>query len=89
MNTYSKVNGKKFRFYFHYNKPKSKLTDRCVLTLHFHDGCHTVNALEIETPTETHEQLSQPKCIVRGWAKKITIETSIVDNKQITTGKIQ
>jgi len=64
----------KRRFWFHYNKPASAKQGRPLLTLHYLDKCHLVEALEITTPTETHNRKRQPRVVVRGWATGVKLE---------------
>ena len=61
------------RFFFHYNKPESKKQGRNVLTVHWKDRCIPVNAIKCDVPIETHDRKIQPYCVMRGWAKYVTI----------------
>jgi hypothetical protein len=65
---------KKKRFWYHYNKPESKRQGRNVLTLHWRDKCHLIHSLECHAPTESHDRKAQPRCVIRGWSRGITIE---------------
>lgn len=61
------------RFSFHYNKPASLRQNKNVLTVHWKNTCHLVNNISCDVPTETHHQKKQPRCVIRGWAKSISI----------------
>ncbi|MEL0118496.1 MAG: hypothetical protein VXB01_06105 [Opitutae bacterium] len=67
---------KKFRFYFHYNKPASRREGRAVLTLHYKGTCHRCHSISCIVPTETHERARQPQIVVRGWANHIFLDDS-------------
>ena len=70
------------RFFYHYNKPASKKSDRNIMTLHWKDKCHPVNGIICNVPTESHDQKRQPHCIVRGFAKNVQF---IEDHPQYLT----
>lgn len=61
------------RFFFHYNKPESKKQNKNVLTVHWQDRCVPVNSIKCAVPIETHNRKNQPYCVMRGWAKYVTI----------------
>jgi len=73
------VSQKRRRFFYHYNKPASRKAGRPVLTLHWLDKCHLVSRVVCKTETETHERKTQPCCVVRGWAKGVTINNGIAE----------
>jgi len=64
----------KRRFFFHFNKPESKKQNRNVLTVHWKGSCIPVNAIDCQVATETHDKISQPTCVVRGWASTVDIK---------------
>jgi hypothetical protein len=43
------------------------------MTLHFKDVCHMVRNVVVNTPCESHERTSQPRCVIRGWATDVVI----------------
>jgi hypothetical protein len=64
------------RFFYHYNKPLSRVEGRNVLTVHWKGSCHAVNDIECWVPAETHTQKDQPRCIIRGWATAVQFHTN-------------
>lgn len=69
---------KKYSFWFHYNKPLSKKTNKNVLTVHYRGQCYFVNEIECNVPIVTKSRKSQPRCVMCG--KGIL---KFVDNKVI------
>jgi len=66
---------KKYRFWFHYNKPESRKAGKPVMTLHYRDRCLTTNSIECEVETETHRRKRQPHMVIRGWAESVGFMT--------------
>lgn len=62
---------KKRRFWYHYNKPESKKQGRNVITVHWKDTCYPVNKVICNVSTESHDQKTQPYCIIRGWCEDV------------------
>ena len=63
---------KKKRFWFHYNKPESKKQDCNILTVHWNNMCVLVHSIQCSVATESHDQKSQPHCIIRGWCDDVS-----------------
>ncbi|MEK6881654.1 MAG: hypothetical protein AABY22_18690 [Nanoarchaeota archaeon] len=70
---------KKFRFYFHFNKPLSKKVGRPQLSIHFQNKCCIVDKITCFVDTESKNNSRQPHCVMRGWADRI-----IIDKKEAT-----
>lgn len=83
---YAPSKGQK-RFWFHYNKPESVKQGRNVLTVHWEDTCHMVNAIKCEVPIETHDRKAQPRCTLRGWAGIVHISAHVGSGRVIATIK--
>lgn len=62
---------KKYRFYYHYNKPNNKMT------VHFKNKCYIVDDVVCCVWCETKWNNTQPKLVIRGFAQEIKFE----DNK--------
>ena len=62
---------KKYRFWFHYNKPESRKTGKPVMTVHYRDRCIMTNSIECNVATETHHRKRQPHIVIRGWAGSV------------------
>lgn len=62
------------RFFYHYHKAASRAAKRNVLTIHWQGACHMVNDIECEPSTQTHTQVRQPHCIIRGFATNVIFE---------------
>ncbi len=64
----------KYSFFFHYNKPASKIAGSNRLTIHYKKVCHIVESIECHVPLKTKNRKSQPRCVMSGKAKSLTIE---------------
>ena len=62
---------KKYRFWYHYNKPMSKKCGYPILTVHYRGRCLYATRIVCKVPTETHKRERQPRMVVRGWATVI------------------
>jgi len=58
---------RKYRFFYHYFKQKGKMS------VHFRNQCIIVDNVECNTSCETHWQDRQPRLIMRGKAKSVTV----------------
>jgi hypothetical protein len=66
------------RFFFHYYKAESQKQGRNVMTMHWESTCHMVNFVKTHgADIESHDQKRQPRCIMRGWAKEVIIDSGI------------
>ena len=61
---------RKKRFFFHFRKSTGELT------LHWNKQCIPVKNVIVNVPVETKWNSQQPKVVLRGWAKEITIENN-------------
>jgi hypothetical protein len=60
------------RYFFHYHKALSKAQGKNVLTMHWEKACHMTHDVVLHgVEMETHAQKKQPRCIMRGFAKKV------------------
>lgn len=64
-------------FFFHYNKPASARSGAPVLSLHFGKKCHLVNNIVCGVPTYGHVNKRQPRFVMKGKAKSISIVEGI------------
>ena len=64
---------RKYRFWYHYNKPKSREYKAPIMTVHYKGQCIHTRRILCDTPTETHRRSKQPYMVVRGWANDISI----------------
>ena len=64
---------KKYRFWFHYNKPERRKTGKPVMTVHYRDRCIMADNIECNVETETHRRKRQPYMVIRGWAESVKI----------------
>ena len=76
------------RFFYHYNKPLSRVAGCNVLTVHWEGKCHLVNNITCYAPTETHHQKNQPRCVIRGWATSVDVfsKTTLPSKRYSRTG---
>lgn len=61
------------RFFFHYNKPQSRLAGSPRLSLHVDKKCYIVMGIECEVKVWTKNNKTQPHCVVQGDAKEFAI----------------
>jgi hypothetical protein len=64
-------------FYFHYNKPSSQRTGKTQVSVHFNNTCHIVDNVICEVPTTGKISKRQPRFVMKGKAKKLTIKNKI------------
>lgn len=69
------------RFSLHYNKPASLSAGSPKLTVHFKGICHIVDHIKCLSPMESHHQVRQPRCVMRGMAR----EVNLVDDPKLGT----
>jgi hypothetical protein len=62
-----------YRFWFHYNKPESTKAGKPKLTLHYRGTCHILDKIETQVPIETKNNKTQPRCVVRGFSKRLAL----------------
>lgn len=64
---------RKYKFFFHYNKPASLKAGKPQLTVHFKGVCHIVDRVCILTPTWSENRKQQPRCVICGKADNVSI----------------
>jgi len=64
---------RKYRFWYHYNKPKSREYEQPIMTVHYKGHCIHTKRIVCDVPTETHRRSKQPYMVMRGWTTDISI----------------
>ena len=64
---------RKYRFWYHYNKAKSREYKRPIMTVHYKEKCIHTDKITCDVPTETHRRSKQPYMVVRGWTIGIDV----------------
>ncbi len=64
-------------FWFHYNKPASSQAKKPQITIHYDKQCHIVDNVICEVPTAGRIRNSQPRWVVAGKTKGITIKDGV------------
>ena len=64
---------RKYRFWYHYNKPKSREYKAPIMTVHYKGHCIHTRSIVCDASTETHRRERQPYMVVRGWTTDISI----------------
>lgn len=59
------------RFFYHYFKAKDKMS------VHFDSACCVVDRVVCKVPCESHRQKRQPRLIMRGFAKYVTVADGV------------
>lgn len=62
---------KKYRFFYHYNKPNKKMS------VHYRGQCLIVKDVLCNVPCETKWSESQPNLKMIGWASNVEIKNGI------------
>lgn len=66
------------RFFYHYNKPRSRQLGQPVLSLHYQQRCAIVHGLVCNVPTRSRTRTNrQPWLIMTGKAEKISIRDKV------------
>lgn len=70
------------RFFFHYNKGATQQAGETRMTVHMGNACYVARRVECQVPIETKENKAQPYLVLRGKARKLTLEgdTLIISN---------
>lgn len=63
-------------FFFHYNKPASKLLGSHKLSFHTGKVCHIVDRVVCKVPTESRTNKRQPYVVMKGRADRVDIVRS-------------
>lgn len=63
-----------YKFFFHYNKPQSKLKKRPQISVHYRGKCMIVDTLRCLVPTYGRISKRQPFFSMAGLAEKIVID---------------
>lgn len=61
------------KFFYHYNKPKSKQMGRPIISLHYRDTCHFLTDLECNVRTRSKIRKRQPFFVMEGYAREVKI----------------
>lgn len=62
---------KNYRFFYHFYKQYNKMS------VHFRGKCNIVDDIICEVSCETKWNRTQPKLVMRGYAKEVKIENNI------------
>lgn len=62
---------RKYRFFFHYNKPLSKTAGIHVWSVHFRNKCYISENVECNVTTESKTNKIQPFVVMQGWCNEI------------------
>lgn len=57
---------KKYRFFFHYNKPASKAAGMPQISIHYRGKCHLVDNVVVNVDTRGKIRKSQPRFVICG-----------------------
>lgn len=68
-----KSNSKKYRFFYHFNKPMTKKSGYVHWSIHFRNKCYIVRSIECNVNTQTKENKTQPLGVVIGFASNILV----------------
>ena len=61
-----KIKTKQYSFFYHYNKPASRVAGEPRLSIHYRGQCHIVNGLKCAVPTYSRVRTTQPHIVMAG-----------------------
>lgn len=64
-------------FFFHYNKPASRIAGSPRLSLHYRDACHIVESVDCQVPIKSRNRKTQPHCVMSGRASKVEVTNGV------------
>lgn len=67
---------KRYRFFYHYNKPLSKQLGKPMWSVHFKNECKMVEKINCFSPAESKANKRQPYAVMQGFTTAV-----MVDNK--------
>lgn len=65
------MSDKCYSFYYHYNKPASKIAGYPKLSVHYKDKCYIVDGVVCRTSCFSKNNKRQPFCVMKGMSKEI------------------
>ena len=65
------LNSRRRKFFFHYNKPKSKQEGCPIISLHYDGACHFAKNVVVNTPTQGKIRNRQPFFVMEGYYSKV------------------
>jgi hypothetical protein len=70
---------RKYRYFFHYNKPLSRKLGKQMITLHFKNKCHFLEGDKFICKTECEGKVNptQPVFVMQGFCEDFIIEDGI------------
>lgn len=68
---------KKYKFFYHYNKPASKEKGFPVITVHYKKKCLMVKNIVCNVPTKGKINKKQPFFVITGETSELKIENEI------------
>lgn len=63
---------KRYRFFYHYNKPLDKMT------VHFRGVCYNADDIDCNPPARSKRNKTQPRLVMQGWARKVTAYSDVI-----------
>lgn len=72
------------RFWFHLNKPKTRVAGFPVWSFHFRGKCYIANKISCFVPVQTKANKRQPWAVVQGMAAQVSINADLEDTAEIT-----
>lgn len=70
---YKVIRPKRRAFFFHYNKPASQSAGEPRLSIHYRGACIVVKGVECMVPVASKNRRTQPRCVMAGKARAITV----------------
>ena len=69
--------GKSYTFFFHYNKPQSKLKKKPIISIHYRGNCMFVENLVCDVPVKGKINKRQPFFVICGKAQSIEVKNKV------------
>lgn len=64
---------RKYRFFFHYNKPESIRLGKRVWSVHYRNKCYIVNSIDCHVNCNSKVNKTQPYVVMQGFANSLLI----------------
>lgn len=64
---------KKYRFFFHYNKPMSQRTGEKLWSVHYRGTCYIVKSIDCHVNCNSKVNKTQPYVVMQGFADTVLV----------------
>lgn len=69
---------RKYKFFYHYNKPASQKHGEMRMSVHFRNTCHIAKHVKCDVSSYSKERNRQPRCVMEGYASDVRISKDTI-----------